>query len=513
MLDQQNYRIGLSRQVQLSTVGAGENELQSPPVRTDTPEFSRQIAIEASGQAATARASGSTLGNLIRLPRRLLEAGKYRFTCYIFSHLWLLKLLFGFLRVVRPIMIFGKIAVVTKARDIREVLERFDDFVLGGVIEPGMPWGPFLMTVDWREQHKCERQMLESVVRPATDLDTIRAIAADVCRSRIESLAKTGQIDVVADLAEPAMVRIFADYIGVPPLGGSGRRMARAMRDLAGIIMVNPPMESQAWRDSRDDMVCVTRQLLDQLAAEQAAAGDTPGISPQTLFSRLIQRHGASDRPAWFNEDWIRCYLTGLVATGGATVIRGTAHAVDQLLERGNALQGAQQLTYLLDQAEQNAPAAPSPQANGDTEAGKLRDALRLCIYEALRFRPMLPLLVRDCPRQTIIAKGTPRARLVPAGTRVIAPPLAAMFDSEAFPNPSAFNERPIESYFHFGFGPRRCFGKYIADIVMLEIVRALARLPDLARAPGSAGQVSYEGPAPCSLTVTFTARNAGAAR
>jgi hypothetical protein len=41
----------------------------------------------------------------------------------------------------------------------REVLERFDDFTLGESIEPGMPWGNFLMTVDWRQRHAQERQL------------------------------------------------------------------------------------------------------------------------------------------------------------------------------------------------------------------------------------------------------------------------------------------------------------------------------------------------------------------
>lgn len=56
-----------------------------------------------------------------------------------------------------PISIFGKLVVLTKMSDVREVLGRFDDFTLGEVIEPGMPWGAFLMTVDWSEQHARER--------------------------------------------------------------------------------------------------------------------------------------------------------------------------------------------------------------------------------------------------------------------------------------------------------------------------------------------------------------------
>ncbi|MFX8036203.1 hypothetical protein ABTK80_21785, partial [Acinetobacter baumannii] len=77
------------------------------------------------------------------------------------------------LRRVRPISIFGKLVVLTKMSDVREVLGRFDDFTLGEVIDPGMPWGPFLMTVDWREQHARERGLLQSVVRREIDPQTI----------------------------------------------------------------------------------------------------------------------------------------------------------------------------------------------------------------------------------------------------------------------------------------------------------------------------------------------------
>lgn len=463
--------------------------------------------VEMPDSSTAARHASSTsranpLEALAESLRHFRQSQQYRLSCYVLSHLWILKIVFAVLRAVRPAMRVGNVLVVTKAREVREVLERFDDFVLSDSITPGMPWGPFLMTVDWRGQHDRERAMLQSAVEPATDLAAIRIIAADVCRSRIGALAATGRIDVVADLAEPVMVRIFHDYFGVAPLAGDEKLMARAMRDLAGIIMVDPPVGSQAWLNSRDDMVGLTRQLKEHFEAEKAGANHASRNSPPTLLGRLLRRHDTSG-PAWFDEDWIRRYLTGLIATGGATIVRATAQAVDQLLERHDALQRARELSGRLDLAEQGHPPDVAP----------CRDALRQWIYEALRFRPMLPLLVRDCPRDTIIANGTPRARLVPAGTRVIAPPLAAMFDADAFPDPSAFRERPIESYFHFGFGPRRCFGKYIADIVMLEVVHALMRLQGLARAEGSAGQVSYDGPAPCSLVVTFEAGQAGTAQ
>src|SRR5260370_29336574 len=102
----------------------------------------------------------------------------YRSVCFLLSHLWPLKLGFAVLRRLRPVAIFGNSLVVTKASDVREVLERFDDFTLGDFIEPGMPWGSFLMTVDWSDQHAHERRRLASAVIPSIDFQSLTDLSA-----------------------------------------------------------------------------------------------------------------------------------------------------------------------------------------------------------------------------------------------------------------------------------------------------------------------------------------------
>lgn len=459
-------------------------------------------------------------GALTRLLQRISLARKmasYRFSSYIFCHLWLLKLVFTVLRRVRPVSIFGKLVVLTKMSDVREVLGRFDDFTLGEVIEPGMPWGAFLMTVDWREQHARERALLQSMVKPKADPETIRKSVADECREQIAA-ATNGRIDMVAEFAEPAVIRIAADYFGVAPLKNDRHRMARATRHLAGIIMVNPPVGSQPWIDSRDDMVVLTQQLLEQIEAVKSVIGASRQSElPDNLLTRLTLLLHAGGTPKWFDEDWIRRYLTGLVATGLATVVRGTSQTVDQLVSRPDSLREAQRLTAALDDAEAHERRLTSCASEVERRSvaervARSRTALTRYIYEALRFRPMLPLLVRDCPRETIIANGTGRVRIVPAGARVLAAPLAAMFDPDAFPKPLRFDpNRPLENYIHFGDGERHCFGRYVAEVALMEMVRALLRLPGLARAAGADGQIHYEGPAPCSFVLTFNKQTIGA--
>jgi cytochrome P450 len=418
----------------------------------------------------------------------------YRVMCFSLSHLLPLKIWFALLRRLRPLTMLGNTMIVTKADDVREVLARFDDFTLGQFIEPGMPWGAFIMTIDWREQHALERSLLESVVNPAADMRAIRALVVDECRRQIDIAGASGRIDAVAQIAEPVAVRVAAEYFGVPAVGSSPQRMADAMADLAGIIMVNPPVGSPPFVSSRDNIAQVTNAVLAQLDDAKAAIGRGEVASlPDTLLTRLARLHSQGKQPAWFNDDWIRRYLTGLIATGGATIVRATAHALDQILAHPDGLKLARAAAARLDQ-------------NPDDPAATAE--LRQLLYEALRFRPMLPLLIRDCPRDTVIASGTSRARIVPGGTRVLASPLAAMFDPEAVKDPWQFRAgRPADAYLLFGHGVRSCFGRYIADIAIFEILRALLRCPDLARAAGADGQVRYGGPAARGLTVTFQRR------
>ena len=391
----------------------------------------------------------SRLKRFIKARRLAFRMQLYRVQCHFLCQLGLFKFIFSVLRRFRPIFIFSKLLIVTQAREVREVLERFDDFTLGESIEPGMPWGNFLMTVDWRQRHAQERQWLQSAVDLTADPARLRAIVDQRCRQQIA--AAKGHIDVVSELLEPVVVDIADKYFGVPPLAGSTRDMAHAMRDLAGIIMVKPPIGSEPWSRSRSHIAKITDLVLSEISSAASSAGSHPTSPGDTLLIRFVQRLGTSDAPAWFDQDWIRRYLTGLLATGGATIVRAAAGAIDQILAHPDALQEAQKVAIELDQA----------MGRGDEERVKLlRTTLGHFVYEALRFRPMLPLLVRDTPHDTVIAYGTKKARLVRAGTRVLAPPLSAMFDREAVPDPSSFDAnatvRPVSAFWLWGAGVLR---------------------------------------------------------
>jgi cytochrome P450 len=74
--------------------------------------------------------------------------------------------------------------------------------------------------------------------------------------------------------------------------------------------------------------------------------------------------------------------------------------------------------------------------------------------------------------------------------------------DAPALSPPHA--KRPFDQYLHFGFGARECFGRYIAEIVLLEVFRSLLLLKGLSRTTDAKGQLQFDGPVAAGLVVKF---------
>jgi cytochrome P450 len=446
------------------------------------------------------RSRGASRERLFQSVRLAVTILMYNLKCYFLSHPYPLRLVFAVIRRVRPVAVFGKTVVVTKHCDVREVLDRSSDFNLSDVLGPNMPWGPFLLSIDWRQQHKDERQLLQDIVLHA-DIDAIKKKVTARCSELIAAKRTVGELDVVSELCNQIMINIVSCYFGVPIIDGTAQTM-RILGDVGAFILVKPPADSERANRAYSGMATLTETLtkkgLEQTKPQGQEVGTPPSQITQTddLLTRLIKMRYAGGGPGWFNDDWIRRQITGLAATAGGTAVRAATHAIDRLLAYPAGLQEAQEIAGTL-------------RSGCDVDAQR---RLHQIVYEALRFRPMVPLLVRYSPRETIIAKGTDRARTISAGGTVIAAAIGGMFDPEVFENPSRFSSnRPLADYLHFGFGPHACFGKYVADIVIVEIVRSLLLLPNLRRAPGSRGKVRYDGPVVISLCVAFDPATAGA--
>jgi cytochrome P450 len=375
-----------------------------------------------------------------------------------------------------PILVLGKRAIVTRHADVIEVLTRDTDFTIAEVNEAriNLSDGPFILGMDRSPQYDTEAATLREAVRPE-DLERIRRLVSQSAAELAAAARPDGKIDVVNGLARVVATRIVGSYFGIP--APDEPTMMRWMRDIFHDIFANPTSDANVHRDAQSSGAEL-RQHMDEVIATRKSRLREPD-QPDDVLGRLLLLQNAEH--AWLDDRSVRRNLSGLIVGAVDTTSKFVTLGIDELLRRPEALAGARAAAM----------------------AGEM-DRVRNYVYEAVRFNPHHPLQVRFCKHETEVAAGTPRARKIPAGSTVFVVTLSAMFDPEVFIEPKVFRaDREVE-YLHFGYGMHRCFGRAINGVQIPELVATLLRLPNLRRAPGSAGRIAYDGPFPDSLILEF---------
>jgi cytochrome P450/glutathione S-transferase len=377
----------------------------------------------------------------------------------------LLRPLFSVLRRFGPVWRFGSQAFVTRYADVVETVKRDQDFTIREINHERMVRisGPFILGMDRSDEYDREEAAIRGVVKPG-DLETIRDIVRRTAQQLIEAAMPRRRLDATGSYARVSAARVVTQYFGVP--GPSEGILMQWMRALFWDVFLN-----------RDDQPLVrraadasARELRDHLNALIAARTASPNGADDVL-TRLV-RAGALD------ADGVRRNITGIIVGAIDTTVTAASNALEVLLDNREAL-------------EQTRAAAQS----GDSER------LRQCCYEAMRFRPQTPAVVRHSPAGGTLSSGAK----IPSGVTVLPFTLSAMFDSEAFPKPGRFlPDRPLDRYLHFGLGMHTCYGLAINGVQIPELIGALVRLPGLRRASGRFYSKLSEGPFPDRLAVEW---------
>jgi len=355
---------------------------------------------------------------------------------------------------LKPVWRLGKTTLITRYDEIVKTLRADQEFTIAEVNAARMNRisGPFILGMDRSEEYDRESTAIRTVVKP-DDLDWIRRIVGGTAQSIIEAARQYGRLDVAGSYARVSAARVVAEYFGVP--GPSEHILMQWIRSLFWDVFLNrndePLVRRAADRSARELRDYLTA-LIGQRAGEGAAGND--------VLSRLV-RGGALD------HEGIRRNITGIIVGAIETTVTAAANAFTVLLASPAALEQTRR-------AAESADLAP----------------VRQCVYEAMRFRPQAPLLVRHSKRD---------------GRTVIAMTLSGMFDARAFPEPGRFlADRPLEKYLHFGHGMHTCYGLMINGVQLPELVRAVVQLPNVRRATGRFRKTIYEGPFPDRLVVEF---------
>ncbi|RAZ74299.1 cytochrome P450 [Mesorhizobium atlanticum] len=380
---------------------------------------------------------------------------------------WLLALLRRF----RPNLGFGNFLLVTKGADVRDILERGDEFET--------PYGPemaelargsnFILGMQDGAAYRQMKSAVLSAFPPAEVEATVRPIAERHSRD-IMTGASPG-FDAIAELMKIVPVRICRDYFGLQI--DDEIEFADWSIALSALFFSDPTANPA----TRQLAVVGGDRLIKVIDRSIAAVRERTGKDDRPL-ARLV---ALMDQGRLSLPD-IHSIMLGMVAGFVPTNVLAGSNCLDVILSRTDA-------RHAVDEAL----------GAGDT--GKLDRA----IMEAMRFKPIWIGPWRYTRRDAVIGKGTRRERVVKAGTVVMPATLSAMFDPEIVQRPNQFDtSRPHRDYMVFGYGIHLCIGAEIARIQIGECIRALFSKPKLTRARGRAGKMVNVGAYPASLKVDF---------
>jgi cytochrome P450 len=353
--------------------------------------------------------------------------------------------------------------IVTRYQDVIEVLDRNADFEV--VYEPKMRaiTGGENFFLGMQDTALYARDT--SNMRLAMRRDDVAAIVQPLARRLAEELVSRHAkgMDLPNDLTLQVPTAIVTDYFGIT--GAASSDLVAWATIMFWYLFVDLAGSEEVGRKALD-AAAASRAAIDAAIARRKASGEAKDdVLGRCLVLQKAGQPGMDDLG-------IRNNLIGLFIGAIPTISKACVQALDQLLERPQALASAQVAARSGDDA-----------------------LLAAHVFEAFRFNPLNPLIYRRAARDARIAAGSLRSRLIPKGAMVLAVNLSAMFDPLRIDAPESFRaDRPWGDYILWGYGMHTCFGAHINRAVMPAILKPLLLKPGLRRAAGAAGRIDGGG-------------------
>ncbi|MGA2133302.1 MAG: cytochrome P450 [Bryobacteraceae bacterium] len=375
--------------------------------------------------------------------------------------------IFAVLRRVKPVLLVKNFALVTCFDDVQEVLSRDNVFQVtyGEKMRVITGGNDFFLGMQDSPAYERDVAHMRSVIRREDIPLRIVPFVAQQASALIDAAGP--EIDVVKQLTKTVPARWVGDYFGCPPPSDEELALwGSAIFQYLFTDLTNDPVVGKAARDAAQR----ARDWLDGTIANRKAH---PNANDDVLNRCLaLQKAGL---PGMDDLD-IRNNLLGLLTGAIPTTSKCCAQALDQLLNRPDALAGAQRAAQAGDDA-----------------------LFAAYVFEALRFNPNNPGVFRIAVQDYVVARGTWRETLIPKGATVLPATQSAMFDERMVDHPNEFRtDRPSYLDMHFGYALHTCFGQYINRVQIPGILKPLLQKARVTRA----GELAYEGPFPSSLRV-----------
>lgn len=332
--------------------------------------------------------------------------------------------MFAELRAHRPIFVMPAATLVTRFVDVQEILTRpkvFSVRLYQPKMDPSV--GPFMLARDGTTINRRDKSIMTAMLR-LEDLPAVRKLVSDLADAAIQ--ASKGTIEVVSQLSRLVPVQLTGKYFGFP--GPDVPTMMRWSRATQYDMFHNTPQNDpkihadnvQAGTEAKAYLAQLVRQRRAELKADPSL-DDTLSRLLKTVLPEVIG----------FDEERVIANTIGLLVGGVETTSAAIVQALDELLERPAQFEAAR----------------------GAAAAGN-DDLLAQYVWEALRFHPINPFVVRFCEQDYMLADDTDRKSLVKTGTVVLASARSGMMDDGEIDTPEEFRlGRPDYQNMHFGYG------------------------------------------------------------
>ena len=376
----------------------------------------------------------------------------------------------GVLRAIWPNPQIGRLIVVTRDADVRQVLMDMDTFET--------PFGPEMTELAGGTNsvlglggapHARINGILRQVLK-SEDIAGIAKRSSEVAKALIDGSG--GRIDVMGDLVTRVATEMSASYLGLE-IDDPGAFADWTMAISA--LLFADPTGNPVTRRLALFGAAQLRRVIGRAIADAHRHPDS-----DTVIGRLVALQ-ASDPTLTDGE--ILANIMGLT----------TGFIPTNTLQAGRMLQALLARPQIMKTA-------------GDMARRQDRDGLRAILIEAARLNPALfPGQWRYATKAGVIAPGTWRAKKVRPDTVLLVSTASALRDSCAFPHPGRFQVgRTPSPDLMFGDGPHYCLGKAIALAQITETFLVLFAQGRLRPVPGPDGKLTTVGPFPRRLDMAF---------
>ncbi|MFJ4654504.1 cytochrome P450 [Nocardia sp. NPDC088792] len=349
--------------------------------------------------------------------------------------------LFAELREHRPILVTPAFTLVTKFADVTEVLSR--EMVFNSRYDPALCTalgGRHILATDGDVINWRERSLLQVMLAPE-DVPRLREVAGRYADEALDEAMPTGRIDAAGGLVRKVIIRICMEYLGFR--GADPNDLSHWVRPILIDMVTNfandPEMRKETEHAGGEMMGCM-RDLV-----AQRRAGIT--VPHRDLLTRLLNSNIGAGLD--MDDERISINLAGILLGYVENGMGSATHLVEELLRHPEL-----PLRDLAEDADRFDP----------------------YVWEALRLNPFFKMLSRKCVSDYVLAGGTPRETLIPAGALVLTSIESAMSDEDQVSEPAAFRlDRPAHILqMHFGFGHHNCVGWRLGQATVAESVRRL---------------------------------------